>query len=205
MPAIPLPPENQDGSYSFKAGMSVDADGANGADGSGRAAYGPPGTKPLDYLANAGGPGNWWGIVTDRNGDPVVQGMEDPAPGYYISTTSYQRRVDGEGKSLPKTSTYRYLDSATEFFIVVPSHWRSIVRGVVLGCRATITDTTTVNTIEAVVGDFGPRSHIGEASMACAAAFGLNPNPKNGGTEREKFIYTFYPDIPADGYELQPM
>jgi len=185
--------------------MSVDADGANGANGSGRAAYGPAGTKPLDYLANAGGPGNWWGIVTDRNGNPIIQGPDDPAPGYYISTTSYQRSHDGEGNPLPKSAPYRYLDSATELFIVVPSHWRSAAPGVVLGCKATVTDNETGTTIEGVVGDFGPRSHLGEASMAYASAFGLNPNPKNGGTEEERFTYAFFPDVPAEGYELQPM
>jgi hypothetical protein len=202
----PLPPQNPDGSYSFTAGMAVDADGANGADGSGRAAYGPPGTRPLDYLANAGsGRGNWWGVVMDSHGNPVVQGPQDPAPGYFISTTSYQRSVDGEGQPLPRTSVYRYLDSATEFFIVVPSHWRSLARGVVLGCKATITDTETDKSIDGLVGDFGPRSHLGEASIAYASEFGLNANPKTGGTEQERFLYTFWPDVPADGYELQPM
>ena len=86
----PLPKLNSDGSYTFLAGMTIDADGANGHDGSGRAAYGPPGTDPLDYLANAGHEGNWWGIVTVA-GRPVVQHAGNPAPGYYISTTSYQR------------------------------------------------------------------------------------------------------------------
>lgn len=195
----PLPNPNHDGGYSFIAGMSVDADGANGADRSARGAYGPRGTNPLDFLANAGGPGNWWGVVTDIHGNPVVQGADDPAPGYYISTTSYQR------SDRAKTDPSRYLDSATERFIVVPSHWRSIVPGVVLGCKAVVSDTETGEEIEGVVGDFGPRSHLGEASIAFAAAFNLNPNPKNGGTEVERFTYTFYPDVPAEGYELQPM
>lgn len=202
---IPAPKPNDDGSYSFIAGMTVDADGANGADGSGRAAYGPRGTQPLDFLANAGGPGNWWGVVTDRHGNPIVQGPDDPAPGYFISTTSYQRREDAEGNPMPLTSPHRYLDSAVERFIVVPSHWRSQLSGVVLGCRALVLDNQTGESLEGVVGDFGPRSHIGEASIAFAAAFGLNANPKTGGTDRPRFTYTFFPDVPADGYELQPM
>jgi hypothetical protein len=32
-------------------------------------------------------PGNWWALVT-RNGRPIVQGADDPAPGFYVSTTT---------------------------------------------------------------------------------------------------------------------
>ena len=193
----PLPPLNPDGSYTFVAGMTIDADGANGHDGSGRAAYGPPGTQPLDYLANAGHEGNWWGIVT-VNGRPVVQHNGDPAPGYYISTTSYQR----EGLAI--TDPDRYLDSATEMFIVLPKHWWTMMPGIVLGCRATVLDSLTGREAECIVGDFGPRSHIGEGSIALAKFFGLNADPKQGGVESKRFTYTFYPGISLDGYELQP-
>lgn len=193
----PLPPLNSDGSYTFLAGMTIDADGANGHDGSGRAAYGPPGTKPLDYLANAGHEGNWWGIVTVK-GRPVIQHAGDPAPGYYVSTTSYQR----EGMAI--TDPARYLDSAIELFIVVPNHWRMQVAGIVLGCRAVVHDSKTGREIECIVGDFGPRSHLGEGSIALAKAFGINADPKRGGVEEHRFCYTFYPGSSLDGYELQP-
>jgi Fungal chitosanase of glycosyl hydrolase group 75 len=193
----PLPPLNSDGSYTFLAGMSIDADGANGADGSGRAAYGPPGTDPLDYLANAGHEGNWWGIVT-VGGRPVIQHEGDPAPGYYVSTTSYQR----EGLAI--TDPARYLDSATELFIVVPNHWRMLAAGIVLGCRAVVHDSETGREAECIVGDFGPRSHLGEGSIALAKWFGLNADPKRGGVEEHRFCYTFYPGSSLEGYELQP-
>jgi hypothetical protein len=194
----PLPLPNPDGSYTFVAGMTIDADGANGHDGSKRGAYGPPGTKPLDWLANAGDEGNWWGIVT-VNGRPVVQKKSDPAPGYYISTTSYQR------KGVAVTNPDRYLDSAVERFIVIPSHWRKLARGVVLGCRATVRDSQTRLKFECIVGDFGPQNHLGEASMALAEAFGINADPKCGGVEAKRFTYTFFPDSTLSGYELQPM
>lgn len=194
---IPVPKQNKDGSYTFVAGITIDADGANGHDGSGRAAYGPAGTNPLDYLANAGHEGNWWGVVT-QGGIPVIQNSTDPAEGYYISTTSYQRtefhRLDPD----------RYLDSALEPFIVVPSHWRMAIKGVVLGCRAEVTNTLTKKTMSGVVGDFGPKDKLGEASMAMAKALGVNSNPKTGGDERKIYEYTIYPDSPAKGYKLQP-
>jgi hypothetical protein len=192
-----LPPLNYDGSYTFLAGMTIDADGANGHDGSGRAAYGPPGTDPLDHLANAGHEGNWWGIVTVA-GRPVVQHAGDPAPGYYISTTSYQR----EGMAI--TDPARYLDSACEMFIVLPNHWRMQAAGIVLGCRAVVHDSETGREIECIVGDFGPRSHLGEASIALAKAFGINADPKTGGVEEHRFCYTFFPGSSRTGYELQP-
>jgi len=194
---IPVPKQNKNGSYTFVAGMAIDADGANGHDGSGRAAYGPKGTNPLDYLANAGKEGNWWGIVT-KNGIPVIQKRRDPAEGYYISTTSYQR------KPFCDTDPDRYLDSATENFIVVPSHWRSEIKGVVLGCKAEVKNTKTGKVVVGIVGDFGPKTKLGEASMAIAKALGVNPDPKTGGDENKIYQYTIYPDISIDGYELQP-
>jgi len=192
-----LPPLNYDGSYTFLAGMTIDADGANGHDGSGRGAYGPPGTDPLDHLANAGHEGNWWGIVTVA-GRPVVQHAGNPAPGYYISTTSYQR----EGLAI--TDPARYLDSATEMFIVLPSHWRMQAAGIVLGCRAVVHDSLTGREAECIVGDFGPRNHLGEGSIALAKFFGLNADPKTGGVEEHRFCYTFFPGSSRTGYELQP-
>lgn len=194
---IPLPTQNKDGSYTFVAKMAIDADGANGHDGSGRAAYGPNGTNPLDYLANAGEEGNWWGIVT-QDGVPVIQDSTDPAMGYYISTTSYQRKL------FHKIDPDRYLDSATENFIVVPSHWRMAIKGVVLGCKAEVKNLKTGKIVIGIVGDFGPRRKLGEASMAIAKALGVNPDPKKGGDENKIYQYTIYPDISIKGYELQP-
>ena len=68
-----------------KGKMDIDADGSPHA-------YHPNGSPPgLDYLANAGSPGNWWGIATDNqksSGNPVVQDSSDPAPGFYVATTA---------------------------------------------------------------------------------------------------------------------
>jgi hypothetical protein len=187
---IPVPDKNDDGSYSFVAAMTVDADGSPNA-------YGP-GNKGLDYLANAGHPGNWWAIVTDKKGQPVVQGDDDPSPGMYVATTAYER------PEFNKKDPNRYLDSEKVHFFVVPSHWRSLIPGIVLGCKAMITDKKTGKSIYGLIGDFGPRSHIGEASIAYAKDFGLVTNPKTGGTEEKRFTYTFWPGTAATGFELQP-
>lgn len=193
---ISLPPRNADGSYTTEpAGMKIDADGA-------RNVYGPAGTKPLDYLANAGGPSNWYGIVTDTgkaNGKPIIQGPNDPFPGYYVSATSYE--YPGFRRGDPK----RYVDADSVIYIVLPGHWRSEAQGIVLGCNAKVHDTKTGRTTQAAVLDFGPKGSIGEASIACARYFGIPNSPKNGGTDEKRFVYTFFPGTAAPGFELQPM
>lgn len=197
---IPLPKRNSDGSYTTPpAGMAIDADGANGQ--SSAPVYAPKGYKPapLDYLANAGEPGNWYGVVTNSKGIPVVQRTSDFAPGAYVSATSYMH------KGFDRTDPRAYVDSNAVVYIVLPGHWRAQAKGVVLGCRAEVIDTKTGLKTQAAVLDFGPKAKIGEASIACARFFGVNPSPKNGGTSEKRFIYTFFPGQPASGYELRPM
>jgi len=197
---VPLPKRNSDGSYTTPpCGMMIDADGANGQ--SSAPVYAPSGYKPepLDYLANAGKPGNWFGVVTDSKGNPVIQKATDPAPGAYVSATSYQHK----GKA--RTDPLAYVDSNSVIYIVLPSHWRAQAKGIVLGCRAEVVDTKTGQKVAAVVADFGPKAKLGEASMACAKFFAVNPSPKNGGTEAKRFVYTFWPDQAAPGFELKPM
>ena len=47
-----------DSAFFYEAGMMIDADGAPEA-------YNPDNKSGLDYLGNAGTPGNWWALVTD--------------------------------------------------------------------------------------------------------------------------------------------
>jgi hypothetical protein len=196
----PLPHRNGDGSYTTPpAGMMIDGDGANGQ--SSLPVYAPSGTPALDHLANAGGPGNWYGVVTDTgkaDGQPVKQGKDDPKPGAYVSATSYEHA--GYKRGDPQ----RYVDSNAVIYIVLPGHWRAEAQGVVLGCRAKVEDIKTGKTAEAVVADFGPRAKLGEASIACARYFGVPSSPKNGGTDERRFIYSFWPGVPAHGFELKP-
>jgi hypothetical protein len=59
----------------MEAGMSIDADGAPHA-------YSPTPGDGLDALEHAGSPEHWDGIATTEDGEPILQGPEDPAPGY---------------------------------------------------------------------------------------------------------------------------
>lgn len=208
MSNIPLPKINPDGSYTTAAaGMTIDADGANGQTG-GVPVYAPPGysPKPLDFLANAGEPGNWYGVVTvngKASGVPAKQQQGDPAPGAYISATSYR------WPELSRLDPLAYVDAASVPYIVLPSHFRKLAIGVVLGCRAEVYDEKLGKTLVCGVLDFGPKAKLGEASIAAAKFFGVPHSPKNGGTDAKRFVYRFFPGVPAviNGvkYQLQPM
>jgi len=162
----------------YTAGVNVDADGAP-------MAYGPNG-KGLDYLANAGHPGNWWGIVT-VGGQPVIQGPNDPAPGYYVSTTSL------EDPSFATTDPRRYVDASSIPFIVLPS-------GRLAGAKTSdycllINLNTQANT-SCIVADAGPAGLLGEISIAAAeAVLGAGGgNAKTGGTESKIIRYIVFPN-----------
>lgn len=183
--------QKEDGSFSWISGLTVDGDGSPRC-------YGPGGLG-LDYLANAGSPGNWYGILTDPEGEPYVQQSQDPAPGYYISTTSLQNR------GYSATDPRRYLDSEAVPFVVMPGVLARHCSGIALGCRVEIEDTRSGTLVSAVCGDLGPDHHLGEASIAVAKKLGLNPSPKTGGSDEPVFLFTFWPGVAADGFTLQPL
>ena len=184
--------QQDDGTFQFISLIEVDGDGSPRC-------YGPAGVETLDYLANAGSSGNWYGVVVDKEGDPIVQGPSDPNPGYYISTTSLQ--IPGYSPNSPN----RYLNSETVPYVVVPGKIAKAAKGIVLGCYCTVTDTRNGNTVEAVCGDTGPSNKMGEASIAVAEALGIPSSPKNGGCDDQVFVYKFWPGTPAPGYSLQPL
>ncbi len=192
--------EQDDGSVTFSAGATLDGDGANGQFGQSPcyapASYHGP---TLDVLGNAGGPDDWYGVVTDtgdEKGTPIVQKATDPCPGAYISATSLHL-LDDNGQRLPASSPFKYVDSATVPFIVVPPMIVKAVAGIVLGCRCVVTNSRTGKTTEAVVADTGPRNHLGEISVACAKAIGVptgTTHPANGGGASSPTIhYQLFP------------
>jgi len=182
-----------DGSVEFRGEATIDADGSPHA-------YHPQGSPPgLDYLANAGHTGNWWGLACDVNGKPIVQGAGDPAPGFFVSTTSYL--VPGFAHGDPR----RYLDSERVPFIVVPSPLIRAVPEVVIGCKAMIVDTLNGHSFDVVAGDIGPATHLGEMSIFAANGLSIPSNPKTGGNSQpRRFRYLLWPGVAAPGFRLQP-
>ncbi|UBF26691.1 hypothetical protein K9N68_01410 [Kovacikia minuta CCNUW1] len=192
--------EHADGSVTFSAGATLDGDGANGQFGDlpcyAPASY-PGGT--LDLLANAGGPGNWFGVVTDNDdvtGTPIVQQSTDPCPGAYVSATSLHL-FDQSGNPLPNSSPFKYVDAATVPFIAVPPMIVQGVVGIVLGCRCIVTNSLTGKSVVAVVADVGPSNHLGEISVACAKAIGVpvgTTHPaSSGGAPSPTINYQLFP------------
>lgn len=180
-----------DGCVFFLGEFTIDADGSPHA-------YHPHGAPPaLDRTANAGHPGNWWGLATLRGGSPVIQGPNDPAPGFYVSTTAYKNPGFRNGD--PR----RELDSERVPFIVVPHQLIKAVAPIVLGCKAMVIDSNTGKSVSAVVGDVGPGNHLGEGSMAAARALGLSDNPITGGSSAKHFKFLCWPGVPAAGFRLQ--
>ena len=159
---------DDDSAFFYQSGLMIDADGAYHA-------YHPDGRSGLDYLANAGHPGNWWALVTNNSqpsGNPVIQSASDPAPGFYISTTSL------EDTKCNKTDPRRYVNAEALNFIVLPGR---IGLGTKLGDFAVVIRPNTGAYDYAVYADVGPANKIGEASIALAAALGIPSNPKTGG------------------------
>ncbi|RFM26919.1 glycoside hydrolase family 75 protein [Deminuibacter soli] len=151
--------------FFYEAGMAIDADGSP-------MAYNADSAKGLDKLANAGSPGNWFGVMTDANGNPIVQGPSDPAPGFYISQTSLQ------DKTKKSTDPRRYADASSIPFIVLPSRKSFNAK---LGDFCIVYNQKTRQVAGGVYADIGPRTKIGEASIAMAAALGIPSAPRNGG------------------------
>jgi hypothetical protein len=170
----------------FRSRMAVDADGAPKA-------YHHNDSVALDYLANAGRPGNWWALVTDTgtaHGQPIVQGAGDPAPGYYVAMTS----LTNPGVSQDKPA--HYIDASTIPFVVLPGggrfkHFTSL-KPLKLGDVGVVYNRQNGQMCFVQFAETGPADKLGEASIALATALGINANPKNGGIGTKEVVYVVF-------------
>src|SRR4029077_1307917 len=171
--------KDSSGAILYKAGCTVNADGSPHA-------YAPDNSslKALDYLANAGDTGNWWGIATDASGTPYIQSAWHPAPGFYVSTTALCN------PKYPADHPYRYVDSERYAFSVLPGgqSWAK------LGDVGLAYNQKTGDNFFFAVADIGPTNHIGEGSVLLARCLGLDPNPKKGGTDDRIISYVTLPN-----------
>jgi len=101
----------------------------------------------------------------------------------------------------PDTSLHgpdgRALNAYQVPFAVVPPLVCQKTRGMVLGSECLITNTVTRQQVLCVVGDLGPRSKVGEISVAAARAIGVPWNPVRGGESRKIIDYEIRVGKPA--------
>jgi len=169
---------NPSSAIMFRAKLTIDADGSPRA-------YGPN-NSGLDYTANAGSPGNWWGVVTNNSGNPIIQGSGSPYPGMYVSTTSLINTA------YAATSPFRYVNSEAIPFFVLPSAVKTL-GNIQLGDIGYVYNTVTGLGCYAIFADGGPAGKLGEASIYLANQIGVNSNARTGGTSQGIIDYIVFP------------
>lgn len=167
--------------FVFESGFAVDADGAFKA-------YHPNNSLGLDSIEHAGRPGNWWALATDTgkpSGHPVLQGKNDPAPGYYVSMTSlFDANIPNE------YDPRRFVDAAAIPYVVLPPKGFEHAQ---LGDFATVINRRNGKSSGAIVADeSAPGLPMGEGSIALANALDIDSNPRTGGIEHG-VVYVVYP------------
>jgi hypothetical protein len=169
----------------FRGLLTIDADGAPDA-------YCPAPLKGRDFLANAGTPGNWFGVVTDAHGVPFVQGPTDPKPDCYVSATSL------EDVSKASSDPVRYVDSATIPYIALPGrpaaeHFKRD-QMISLGDIVVVYNAKTETHAFAIYADIAPGASKGEGSIRLAEMLGVpNTSPKNGGLSTRELLFVVFP------------
>ena len=137
-----------------------------------------------DYLKNAGSQGDWYGILTNSHGYPIIQGPNDPAPGYYISPTA----LVNHSKNI--TDPTRYVNAQKINYISV-AHNLIKRYGIQMGDLALVYYKKTNILASALVADCGPNQKYGEGSVALANILGIPSNPKNGGCDTNVITIIF--------------
>ena len=166
--------------------MTVNVDGAPNA-------YGPPekATEALDFELNAHvgakADGEIVGYLTedDDGRRPVVQGPDDPRPGFFISTTSYF-----DVRNPRETDPRRYVNAAEVNYVVRGTAARK--GGVELGDFCAVHSLRTRLTVFALVGDGGNRRGS-EGSLALLQRLGYPvKNGKSGGADDPEIVVRYF-------------
>lgn len=164
--------------------MDVDVDGAPNA-------YGPPGKKTLDSLVDAhylNRPDRKIvGYMIDRHGRPILQGPNDPFPGYYISETDFAD-VEIENERDPR----RYVDARKINYVVRGNKARR--RGVKVGDFVAVYSKRTHRSVFAIVGDTGnPSGDEGSLHLLQDLGYPFR-NGRDDSVEKPEIVIRFYPD-----------
>jgi hypothetical protein len=170
-------------STSLPAGAATDCEPRNG----------------LDALANGGEPGHWWALATDAvdangrpsctsEGNPVVQGPNDPAPGFYVSRTTM---TDPQVRDCKNQR--RYVDSSVIPYVALPQAIAKYDFRNNQGNLAVVLNTRNAKQAMALFADVAPRYGRGEGSIKLAELLGYRSSPRNGGTDVRENVYLILP------------
>jgi hypothetical protein len=164
--------------------MDVDVDGAPDA-------YGPRGKPALDVLQDAHSLNRLdqkiVGYLTDEHNRPLLQGPNDPFPGYYISQTAFAD-MDNQNERDPR----RYLDARHINYVVRGDLARR--RGVKVGDFVSVYSKRTHKAVFAIVGDTGnPTGDEGSLHLLQNLGYPFHDG-KNDSVEKPEIIIRFYPN-----------
>lgn len=164
--------------------MAVDVDGAPNA-------YGPKNKKALDNELNAHKGAMKTGAIVGyltKNNDgktPIVQGPNDPCPGFYVSTSGYQ---DKNNSNI--TDPRCYVNAAEINYTLLATAAKKA--GVRLGDFCTVHSLRTRLTVYAIVGDSGNSSGA-EGSLALLQRLGYDvKDGKSGGEEKKQIVVRYF-------------
>ncbi|MFA6004398.1 MAG: glycoside hydrolase family 75 protein [Elusimicrobiota bacterium] len=153
-----------------------------------------PGTaKPTDSL-----------FRTDRDSSPSVKvfRLETEGPTKPVAFVAdmdidadgaggaWKRDRTGQSETSLKYSNGESLDPGRLPFVVIPLDFPKKFKDVGLGDYSAV--SFKGKTVYGIVGDFGPRGVLGEASISMAASLGIDPDPNRGGTENP-VTYVLFP------------
>jgi hypothetical protein len=165
--------------------MDVDVDGSPRA-------YGPPGSDTLDDLRNAHSMGRPDAPIVGYLLEdappyrPVVQGPQDPAPGYYVSQTAFEDD-SVENQRDPR----RYVDATKINYIVLGHEARRM--GARLGDFVAVYSKRTHRSVFGIVGDSGnPSGNEGSLHLLQTLGYPFHSG-KNDAVENAEIVVRFYP------------
>lgn len=164
--------------------MDVDVDGAPNA-------YGPPGKQTLDYLLNAHylnrADKKIVGFLIDEQNRPIVQGPNDPYPGYYISQTAFTD-IGNRNERDPR----RYVDASKINYVVRGNQARQL--GVQVGDFVSVYSKRTQQSAFAIVGDTGnPTGDEGSLHLLQDLGYPFHDG-KHDAVEKPEIVIRFYPN-----------
>jgi len=166
--------------------MDVDVDGAPNA-------YGPPGSKALDKLRDAHYRGHRHGEIVgyltddDDPNVPIVQGANDPYPGYYISQTAFT-----DPKRTEPRDPLRYVDATKINYVVLGNAARR--KGARVGDFVAVYSKRTGRSVFGIVGDDGnPSGDEGSLHLLQALGYPFHDGIADA-VEGREIVVRFYPN-----------